>query len=583
MPYLRDILEAPAPAGSGAKAEGIRALHTAGFIVPRSWVVIPSDAEKLCGGKDVLKTTSAFLMEAAGTLGRSFPVIVRSSAAHEDLPGAAAPGVYLSQTARDLRELAAATVRCAASARSAAAKNYEKALARNGLSGRCPSRGRMALLIQPFIKADFGAVCTLYHKQELVVELACGGAAPITSGAGARWRAVFSPEGGLRGRLDPGFPQRAALAAAVSAAKIQRSLYPSSNISVEMVLRGGRPVILQARVFGAVSGAGLFDFDAIFASILRLMRGLGFSNVEWALSETPSLLAHNYLGLSRPESETMEHFVINLRPAGLKRAQRLKWITVRHLGEQTLFPPGSDAEAQKRFSALAKRGLLFIFREDTPGNKVKKVPLGGGRGAVPFSFVLSCMSGGEADFIQRRLTPEGADAMCERLDREKDLLRATLEKLRSDKKTSYGRFLERGLVTQLRQLGKERAVAAGLRTATGGEKTIKGTPARRENRIIEGPAVTGRDIMRPCPRKFIYAADDFEPSFINRLGRVAAVAISRGAVGSHAAAICAEFGVPLLVETSNISRIRTGDRLRLNLITGKITRLKQTLSSRAER
>ncbi|OGS07484.1 MAG: hypothetical protein A2270_09470 [Elusimicrobia bacterium RIFOXYA12_FULL_51_18] len=570
MPYLCDILKNPVPTGSGAKAEGIRALHAAGFAVPSSWVVLPSDVEMLFSGRDALKTAGIFLTEADRTLGSSFPVIVRSSATREDLPGAAAPGIYLSKTARNLRELATATIQCAASARGAAAKAYGNALARKGLGGPRPACGDMALLIQPLIKAEFGAVCTLYHKQELVVELARGGAASITSGAGARWRAVFSPEGRPQGRLVPDFPWKDALAAAASAAKIQRTLYPSSNISVEMALCGGHPVILQARVFGTVSGAGMIDFDMIFASIRDLMRGLGFSNGEWALSEIPALLAYNYLRLSRPESETLEHFVINLRPAGLRRAQRLKWITVRHLGDQTLFPPKSNAKAQKTLFALARQGLLFIFRAALPGNRVKRVTLGGGRGTVPFSFVLSSMTGCEAAYIRRRLTPEGAAAMCERLDREKDLLRAVFKKLRAGKKTAYARALEKGLLTQLAQLGKQRSVAASLRPAHGGGYAIKGIPTRRENRTIDGLAVTDRDILRQCPRKFIYAAADFEPSFLSRIGRVAAVAISRGTIGSHAAAICAEFGVPLLVETNNISRIRTGDRLRLSLLTGKI-------------
>ena len=160
--------------------------------------------------------------------------------------------------------------------------------------------------------------------------------------------------------------------------------------------------------------------------------------------------------------------------------------------------------------------------------------------------------------------------MRERLERELDLLGAVLKKLRAADRSAYGRWLCAALPAQLAQLGRQRAAAA-VPTRGARKAAIKGVPARREDRVVEGPAVAGRDILRAGRGRFIYAAHDFEPSFLSRIGRVAAVAISRGAVGSHAAAICAEFGVPLLVETENINRIRTGDRLRVDLATGRIT------------
>ncbi|OGR76561.1 MAG: hypothetical protein A2X32_12360 [Elusimicrobia bacterium GWC2_64_44] len=562
MPHLRDIIAGPLPEGAGAKAAGTAALAAAGFRVPSSWVLPPAAVAEFFGRGASPLAAAPLLAEAARTLKGRFPVMVRSSSSLEDLPGAAAPGVYRSELAKDLFGLAAAAARCAAAAAGPAAREYAKA------KGSVLSRG-MALLLQPFVEAELGAVCTLYHRQELVVELARGGAAPITSGAGARWRAVFSPDGKLRKKTGPGFPLRAAKAAAAAALRVQRALYPSSNISVEMALPSGRPVLLQARVFGAVGCAALLDFTAIYAEVEALMRGLGFAPGEWALSETPALLAQNYLGLSRPASETLEHFVVTLRPGGLARARRQRWLIVRHQGEPTLFPPGNDRRAQRELSALAKRGLLFIFREAPAACRVKRLPLPGG-GSLPFTFVLSSLSANEAAFIRRRLTAEGASAMRERLERELDLLGAVLKKLRAADRSAYGRWLCAALPAQLAQLGRQRAAAA-VPTRGARKAAIKGVPARREDRVVEGPAVAGRDILRAGRGRFIYAAHDFEPSFLSRIGRVAAVAISRGAVGSHAAAICAEFGVPLLVETENINRIRTGDRLRVDLATGRIT------------
>ena len=561
MFYLRDLFAEAEPGGHGGKAAGLAALKAAGFAVPETLVLPAREIKALFRRGAPVGAAAPFLAEAARALRGKFPVIVRSSSALEDLPGAAAPGVYRSELAADLRGLAAAAARCAASARGPAAAVYAVALARAGRQRRGP--GGVSLLIQPFVRARLGAVCTLYHRHELVVELARGGAAPVTSGAGAEWRAVFSPGGELREKTGEGFPLRAARAAAAAALRVQRGLYPSSNVSVELALPGGRPVLLQARTFGAAGGAESMDFEAVYAEIAGLLKGLGFGPAEWALSETPTLLAMNYLGLSRPAGETLEHFVVNLLPAGLARARRRGWLTVRRGGEPTLFPPKGDRAAQRRLAALAGRGLLFIFREAPAGCRVKRLA------GVPFTFVLSTMSSGEEAFIRRRLSARGAAEMAERLDREIDLLKAVRARLRGDG-TAYGRWLLGRLPAQAAQLGRQRAVAAAGPAAAAGAE-IRGVPARREDRVVEGHAVVGRDILKAGRGRFVYVGHDFEPSFLGRIGRVAAAAVSRGAVGSHAAAICAEFGVPLLVETANLHAVRTGDRLRADLATGKIT------------
>jgi len=57
----------------------------------------------------------------------------------------------------------------------------------------------------------------------------------------------------------------------------------------------------------------------------------------------------------------------------------------------------------------------------------------------------------------------------------------------------------------------------------------------------------------------IYFGYDLEPCFLSYAGRLRAAVISRGAFGSHAAQLCGELGIPLLVEAAGAGRVRDGE------------------------
>ena len=90
--------------------------------------------------------------------------------------------------------------------------------------------------------------------------------------------------------------------------------------------------------------------------------------------------------------------------------------------------------------------------------------------------------------------------------------------------------------------------------------------------FVAGPLVFDRDILKTRLKRFIYAAPDFEPSFVSYARRISAVVVSRGAMCSHAAALCAEFKIPLVVEARNLGQLATGDRVSVNLRTGRVVK-----------
>ncbi|MFA6030843.1 MAG: PEP/pyruvate-binding domain-containing protein [Elusimicrobiota bacterium] len=571
MSFFFDAFRGPLPPDAGGKAVGLRALKDAGFAVPPTWSLPASAVERLfenAGGALVLRrgARAAFLREARRLFGRRFPVLVRSSALDEDLPGSAAPGVYASLLAPTLESLPGSAAACAASART------PRALAYRALSGaRGPAR--MGLLVQPWIEAEYGGVCTLYHKQRLVVELAPGGSAPVTAGRGARWRVVYDLAARKAVEETPGAPRAALEAAAAAALLVQRELYPRLNISVELLVDGGRATLLQARPLASGEGSRPLDMEAVYRRVLEMMESFGFKDGEWALSETPPVLAYNRLGLRRPLNETLEHFVVLLRPDGARRARTQDWILARSGGtDVTVFPPRGDREKQRRIAELSRDGLLFIFRHDEDANPVERRPFesGGRRFELPFAFVAAGFSREEAAFLRRRLDRASAFGLRERLEEEERCFRRVLSGLPAAPRGAYARRLKRLLGSQVRLGRRRRAIVdAFLRGPAGGTET-RGIPLLPERRVVEGFAVTHADILRARWPSFIYAAHDLEPSFLHLLGRVRAVLVSRGALGSHAAALCSEFGVPLLVETRNLSRVRTGDWLRVDLSDGSV-------------
>ncbi|MDD5656185.1 MAG: PEP/pyruvate-binding domain-containing protein [Elusimicrobia bacterium] len=580
MKLFTNLFSAPLPPDAGGKAAGLRALREAGFTVPPTWLLRAAVVERLFkrrGGSCALRPAWAPELgrQARRLFDGRFPVIVRSSACDEDRTDSPAAGVYTSMVVSGREGLADALGTCAASAFGARAADYRRAQGRRG--GAAP----MALLVQPWLAAECGGVATLYHSQRLVVELAPGGSAGVTSGRAAAWRAIYELAGSRALHIPPGAPAAAMDAAAAAVLEVQRALYPNQNVSVELLVKRGHCTLLQARPLVCDGRIKALDMDRVYLRIFEMMQALGFRDNEWALGETIDVLAYNYLDIQRKRNETLEHFIVFLFPRGLRRARAQGWIVARRGMCLTLFPDRDDARRQQLMAKLSREGLLFIFCryfQKYSSRSRAKVFMSGGRSfKMRFAVGYTGFTRGEARFLRRRLDRASAFQLRERLDYEELWSRRVRARLLGGARAPYERRLCRMLERQIRiSQRRRRIVSSFLRASGGGAQRppgaeVRGLPLVPQPRVVEGTAVMHRDILRARWRSFIYVAHDLEPSFLHRLDRLRAVLVSRGAFGSHAAALCAQFGVPLLVETRNISRLRTGDRLRVDLSDGRVS------------
>jgi phosphohistidine swiveling domain-containing protein len=187
---------------------------------------------------------------------------------------------------------------------------------------------------------------------------------------------------------------------------------------------------------------------------------------------------------------------------------------------------------------------------------------------MPFSHLPPGLSAHEKKFMRVRLDPGSARAFFERIELEKYNLSRVLASLG---RSSYDVKLGAQLKARIRLIGCERRIALSVLKGKNIKSAIIGVPFRPEKRVVRGVVVFGRDIVSSGARRFIYAAHDLEPSFLSRLNRIAVVIVSRGAMCSHAAALCAEFNTPLLVETQNLRLLATGKKAAVDLSSGKVT------------
>jgi rifampicin phosphotransferase len=237
----------------GTKAANLSRLLTAGFPVPAG-IVLTTAAFEYCTSKTdddreaiqnqpLPKSVEDSLKKALASLGDA-PLAVRSSGIAEDLAGASFAGQY--ETILDVVGFPAildAIQKCWASAFSRQVRAYQ--------SGHDIAEERMAVLIQPLVKADaagvvFTANPVTCDRNEIVVSAVRGLGARLVSGEASpdEWlvrngKAVCrcAPEGALK--------EEDVLAVAELARKVEEHFGTPQDI--EWALCDGQLYLLQAR------------------------------------------------------------------------------------------------------------------------------------------------------------------------------------------------------------------------------------------------------------------------------------------------------------------------------------------------
>ncbi|MDT8286922.1 MAG: PEP-utilizing enzyme, partial [Elusimicrobiales bacterium] len=397
----------------------------------------------------------------------------------------------------------------------------------------------------------------------------------------ADWR--FTLDARTR-RLDcpPGSPldRRAATRLLAVLASARNELFPSGGAAFEFLVSGGEPIFLQARPLPREPEKPRADMPGLYARITAAMRGLGLAPRDWSLAETADVAAFNFLGLARPADERLEHFRIRISPAARAKIARRGWVSVKYDDDDdTVFPSELPPRRRAALERLGRDGVFIIFVLQKKGERPLRRTLSFARGSGRFRMAFSYAPEGlekeeERDLLKRE--PAEAAAWLERLARERGVWLAVRRELSNRRACcAYGRALLRRIPGELELIARKERLArrAASRAASRrGGMVIRGLPFRARDAVIEGPAVTaGRAASWEGP-PFIYCGHDLEPCFLPLMDRIKAVVVSRGAFGSHAAQICSELGVPLILETSNLSLVKDGDRLRLDLRTGSIGR-----------
>ncbi len=572
MDFFQDIAGGSLIGEVGGKARGLLYLSQAEFPIPPSFVLSAETLAELYDESGAIREDKkdAFLTEAKQLFDDRWPVIARSSAFDEDGRARSWPGIFESVMVKKEEDFPGAVGRVLNSFRGPNAKKYRSLhkLAEPVVSG-------MAVVIQPFLLGEIAGVCTLFHQYRMIVEVARGHNLAITSGKRAPMRAIFNLEAGVSTPKGDSLPPRKALNEIVSTVmRIQEALFRNQNVAVEFTFRGEKLTLLQARPnpSGAPEEDPL-DLPGIYARVAEFMDAMEIQRTEWSLLETFDLLAFHYLGRRRHRGEPIEHFRIRIHGDAASRVKSAGWIASRMGGYDNLYsPPPENKAARERIEELARDGILMIFSLDenddfirferTFRSKGKEIRLG-------FSYPMSETTIEEWAFEKRRLDRSSAAQARDHIDRQRRDL-DLMEKMLIVREDVY----EQGMIEQIGFMRKhvlehgaviDEVLKEGI--PEGGTAGISFKPNQR---VVRGVAVTEKTVMKTRAKRFIYFADDLEPSFLDQIGRMDAVVVSRGAFCSHAAALCSEFNIPLVVETRNIHLINEGDEVEVDLWSGVV-------------
>ncbi len=565
MKYFQD-LKRPCAGTIGNKAANLRRAFLRGFPIPPTAVLPAENAASLQNKRG----RAELLAEAKALFSPVMPVIVRSSSEEEDADGATFAGIFESVEVHDFRHFEKALAKVLGSADGRKAKAYRKA------RGLAKAAGKMAVMVQPLIKSDF-AGAALYEKDcRVTIDLSRSGNRKITAGGDSQFTAVFElSTRSFSKRPDDKNAMLAAKAALDLSLKAGELLFPGRNSSIEFAVIDGNPVLLQARSVETAAKVFEMDMAALYLKIHRAMTALGLSDGGWGIAETLDFAAFNYLGRTRKSNETMEHIRIRLHGEEAQRARTQGWRQVRNSSTVTLFPPASDRNAAEIISGLAKESVTLIFEpllDDELPLKTSVIESGGERCRIRFSIPSEGLEEHEQEYLRNRLADSNLVWHVTRFTYELEAANALCAALAS-KKSRYEKELFK-FYDRLAELARRRLKLSAVPVAPKTVTLFSGQPLVKSKLVVRARALTPARIMTARGKGYIFVANDLEPSFISCVGKLAGVVVARGTKNSHAAAICAELGIPLIYGAKGIAAVREGEPLEANFGTGAVTRLK---------
>lgn len=570
MKFFQD-LKRPCKGNIGNKAANLKRSFEAGFSIPPTAVLSLETANALAReGRLLPAPLPALLAEAEAMFSPVMPVIIRSSAREEDSENAGFAGIFDSVEVYSIDSFMKGLERVLASHTGQRARAYRKA---RGLPE--PAASSMAVMVQPLLKADFAGAALYEQNGKITVDFARYGNRAITGGGDARFSTVFDPRS--RKFAEQPASKDAAVAgklAVAAAEKAEKLLFPGKNVAVEFAVIDNQLVLLQVKSQAKASRATEIDMPALYLKLHEAMESLGLTKGQWGIAETLDFAAFNYLGRTRKDNETLEHLRIRLHGVEAQRVVARGWKQVRNSSETTLFPPVTDKKASAIITALAKDRIMLIFEpplDDIQPCKTVTMESGGRKFDMLFSLPPEGMAGHEREYLRNRLSSDNLVWHVTRFKYELETSRDLCAALAKEK-GAYAR----SLLKTFRRVARLSALRLKMTASPMAQRTgtvFAGKPLVRRDMALRGKALTPSAIMTAKGGGYIYTANDLEPSFITQAGKLAGVVVSRGTRNSHAAAICAELGIPLIYGARGIASIKNGELLEADFNTGRVTRL----------
>lgn len=575
---LKDIKAIKDRTSLGGKGFWLAKLQRAGYNIPPTLVMEPESIERLLQTQNK-DDWSALEKEIKGHF--KLPIIIRSSAREEDGDEYSFAGQFVSETVRNWKDLPYAIKKCWSSYFENEDKTYR------GLAGRLKPDS-LSLLIQPHIHSRYAGVSTFWQeKNKIIVEYSQGGNDRITSGRGRSDKRVYDVSSGIWAGNAAGRDSIFGRVAELTWELSRKFLKGRASV-VEWGYERGEAVIFQMRPIRKIdacpdmaSGKKIgLDLLRILYSIYKWLEELGFSQNDWAIGENFDLLLYNYLGeVIRKKGDRLEHFRIWINPDVFHKR---KWIKARMGGEPTWFPVLDDTE-KKSLERLTKENIFIIFLSQFKGKPVKtrKMAYQGKEFTLRFLLPPAGISPDEAKFFYNSLYQSQSGQVlgdCFRIEnnleiyvQKLDLIQNLVQKLNDRYSKEVETHLKILRQTQSAMIRLTKKFILNFKS----KGVVKGKPFSSYNGILKGVIIKEQDISALNGQKnAIFLGKDLEPSLTAFLPSVTAVIVSRGSFGSHAAAICQEFSIPLLLETENTSLLHTGQLVSIDFSTGLVEKIK---------
>ena len=304
------------PAGlAGPKASRLHALAQAGFRLPPALVIPFDTVDRLTAGLQAgdsekslgqqLTQNATFRQAAAEWLAALQPfdsLLLRSAASVEDGQQQAMAGLFASQKGiRNPEQLCSAFVHCWRSARQ--------------VMDKLPQPGRLSLLLQHYIQADYAGVCFTVDpmkpiENELYIEWTTGGAERLTAGQAVDGHFRYDWRAGQQRALHSRLPARPADALlrelAHNCLAVQQ--YFGCPQDIEWAIAGSDIYLLQARPVSRL----YFTSDSIWTNANFRDGGIGAS--------LPTPLMWSLYSLTFEHSLTRSVNTYHLQPRPMPRA-----------------------------------------------------------------------------------------------------------------------------------------------------------------------------------------------------------------------------------------------------------------------